>query len=121
MNRTLASSADPIVMLPSHLRLHCLLACRVERSLENHSGKSAAIRESNQGCMYGALRVVLHVCTKCSILLAGTDVWKISYVACEFSPITIDFSDYQKSLISRINAITCCCFFSTKYRYIFFF
>ena len=34
---------------------------------------------------------------------ARTGVWKISYVACGFSSIKIEYSDYLKSLISRIN------------------
>ena len=38
-------------------------------------------------------------------MLAGTGVWKISYVACGFSSIKIDYSDYPKSLISRINEV----------------
>ena len=42
---------------------------------------------------------------KCSILLAGTGPWKISYVACGLSSIKIDYSDYLKSLISRINEV----------------
>ena len=42
---------------------------------------------------------------KSSILLAGTGVWKISSVAYGFSSIKIDYSDYLKSLISRINEI----------------
>ena len=40
---------------------------------------------------------------KSSNLLAGTGVWKISSVACGFSSIKIDYSDYQKNLMSRIN------------------
>ena len=40
---------------------------------------------------------------KSSILLAGTGIWKISSVACGFSSIKIVYSDYSKSLISRIN------------------
>ena len=51
---------------------------------------------------------------KSSILLAITGVWKISSVACGFSPIKIDFSGYPKSLISRINEVM---FFSIKYRH----
>ena len=42
---------------------------------------------------------------KSSILLAGTGVWKISSVACGFSSIKLDYYDYQKSLISRINEV----------------
>ena len=49
-----------------------------------------------------------------SILLAVTGIWKISSVACGFSYIKIDYSDYPKSLISRINEVM---FFSMKYRY----
>ena len=42
---------------------------------------------------------------KSFILLAGTGVRKTSSVACGFSPIRIHFSDYPKSLISRINEV----------------
>ena len=43
---------------------------------------------------------------KCSILLAGgTGGWKVSSVARGFSSIKIDYSDYSKSLISRINEV----------------
>ena len=42
---------------------------------------------------------------KSSTLLAGTGVWKISSVACGFSSIKIDYSDYPKNLISRINEV----------------
>ena len=38
-------------------------------------------------------------------LLAGTGVRKISSEACGFSAIKINFSDYQKSLISEINEV----------------
>ena len=38
---------------------------------------------------------------------------KISSVACGFSPVKIHFSDYPKSLISRINKFM---YFSIKYR-----
>ena len=48
---------------------------------------------------------------KGSILLAGTGVWKISSVACGFSSIKIDYSDYPKSLISRINEVYVFVFF----------
>ena len=40
-----------------------------------------------------------------SILLAGTGVWKSSSVACWFNSIKLDYSDYPKSLISRINEV----------------
>ena len=39
---------------------------------------------------------------KSSILLARTGVWKIISVACGFSSIKIDYSDYPKSFTSRI-------------------
>ena len=55
------------------------------------------------GCMYYV--------PKSSFLLAGTGVWKISSVACA---IKIDYSDYPKSLISRINEAFA---FLIKYRY----
>ena len=42
---------------------------------------------------------------KSSNLLAGTGIWKISSVACGFSSINIDHSNYPKSLISRINEV----------------
>ena len=41
-------------------------------------------------------------------------MWKISSIACGFSSFKIDFSDYPKSLISRINEVNV---FSIKYRY----
>ena len=40
---------------------------------------------------------------KSSILLSGTSIWTINSVACGFSSIKIDYSDYPKSLISGIN------------------
>ena len=49
---------------------------------------------------------------KSSILLAGTDVWKISSVACGLSSIKIDYSDYPKILISRINDASVVVFFN---------
>ena len=50
---------------------------------------------------------------KGSILFAGNGAVKISSVACEFSSIKIDYSDYSNSLIRSINEV----FFSIKYRY----
>ena len=44
--------------------------------------------------------------------VAGTDVWEISSVA--FSSIKIDYSDYLKKLIGRINEVYA---FSIKFRY----
>ena len=40
---------------------------------------------------------------KASFLLVGTGICKVNSVACGFSSIKIDYSDYLKSLISRIN------------------
>ena len=42
---------------------------------------------------------------KSSILLARTGVLKISSVACGFSSIKIDYSEFPKSFISRINEV----------------
>ena len=42
---------------------------------------------------------------KSSFLLARTGVQKISSVACGFSSIKIDYFDYPKSLISRVNEV----------------
>ena len=47
-------------------------------------------------------------------MLAGIGIWKISSVACGFSSIKIDYSDYPKSLISKINEVYV---FSIKSRY----
>ena len=47
-------------------------------------------------------------------MFAGTGVWTISSEACGFSSIKFDYSDYPKSLISRINEVYV---FSIKYRY----
>ena len=48
---------------------------------------------------------MLYYVPKSSILLAGTGVWKICSVACGLSSIKIDYSDYPKSLTSRINEV----------------
>ena len=50
-------------------------------------------------------RMYVRSITKRLFLLAGTGVWKIGSVACGFSSIKIDYSDYPKSLISRINEV----------------
>ena len=42
---------------------------------------------------------------KSSILFAENGAVKISSVACGFSPVKIDYSDYPKSCISRINEV----------------
>ena len=41
-------------------------------------------------------------------------LWKISSVACGFSSFKIDYSDYSKSLTSRINEVYVCVFFFQK-------
>ena len=51
---------------------------------------------------------------KSPLLLAGTGVRKISSLACWFSPIKINFSDYPKSLISKKMQLM---YVSIKYRY----
>ena len=48
---------------------------------------------------------VRRIAQKSSILLAGKGVRKISFLACEFSPIKIHFSDQPKILIVRINEV----------------
>ena len=53
--------------------------------------------------MKGALRVEL--CFKKLHFVSETGVWKNSSVACGFSSIKIDYSDYPKSLISKINEV----------------
>ena len=53
--------------------------------------------------------------TKKLHFVSRTGGWKVSSVACGFSSIEIDYSDYPKSLISRINEVYV--FFSIKYRY----
>ena len=69
------------------------------------SGKRGTIRESNQA--WGVSRRITRstMYEKNSILLAGTGVRKISSVACGFNSIKIHFSDYPKSLNSRINEV----------------
>ena len=54
---------------------------------------------------------------KRSILFAGNGAVKISFVACWFSPVKIDYSDYPKIFISRIDEFY---FFPIKYRYSIF-
>ena len=71
--------------------------------LQPHSGKSTTFRESNHGSGVYKEHYALYYVPKSSILLAVTGVWKINSVACGFSSIKIDHSDYPKSLISRIN------------------
>ena len=70
-----------------------------------HSGKSATILESNHGSGVRKVHYAQYYVPKGSILLAGTGVWKISSVPCGFSYIKVDYNDYTKSLISRINEV----------------
>ena len=79
-----------------------------------HSGKPATIRESNHG--YGVCKehYAQYYVPKSSILIAGFGVWTISSVACGFGSFKIDYSEYSKSLISRIIEVKV---FSIKYRY----
>ena len=70
-----------------------------------HLGRSATIGESNPGSGVCKEHYSWYYVPKSSILLAGTGVWKILSVACGFSSIKIDYSDYPKSLISRINEV----------------
>ena len=69
------------------------------------SGKPGTIRESNQASGVRKAYYMSYYVRKSSILLAGTGIRKISSVACGFSPVKIRFSDYPKSLISRINEV----------------
>ena len=77
-------------------------------------GNSATIRESNHGS--GVCKE--HYVPKSSILFARNGAVKISSVACGFSPVKNNYSDFPKSFISRINET---CFFSIKYCYNIFF
>ena len=69
------------------------------------SGKSATIRESNHGSGVCKEHYTKYYVPKSSILLARTDIWKTSSVAYGFSSIKIDYSDYLKCLISRLNEV----------------
>ena len=71
----------------------------------SHSGKPASIRDSNHGSGVCKEHYVWCYVPKSPILLAETCVWKVNSVACGFSSMNIDYSDYPKSLISRINEV----------------
>ena len=58
-------------------------------------------------------RMYVRSITRSTMYQKAPGVWKISSVACGFSSIEIDYSDYPKSLISRINEVYVC---SIKYR-----
>ena len=86
----------------------CTLAAKgpnLNTSSGMHLGKSTTIRESNHGLGVCKEHYAKYYVPKSSIWLAGTGVWKINSVACGFSSIKIDYSDYPKSLISRINDV----------------
>ena len=65
------------------------------------SGKPDTIREWNQASGVRKTYYAQYHLQTGSILLSGTN----GSVACGFSPIKIHFSDYPKSLISRINEV----------------
>ena len=73
-----------------------------------HSGKSAIIRESNHDSGVCKRHYGQYYVPKSAILLAGTGVWKIISLARGFSSIKINYSDYPKRLISRINEVNVC-------------
>ena len=86
----------------------CHCSCKREygnATITDHSGKSATIREPDHGLGVCKELYVWYYVPKSFILLTGTGVWKISSVACGFRSIKIDYSDYSKSLISRINEV----------------
>ena len=66
---------------------------------------TVAIRESNHASGVYKEHYASYYVPKSSILLAGTGLWKIISLACGFSSIKIDYSDYPKSLISRKNEV----------------
>ena len=86
--------------------------CELTLTPSRHSGKSAAIPESNYDPDVCKEHYAWYYVPKSYILLARTGIWKISSVTCGFSSIKIDYSDYPKSLFSRINGIYA---FSIKY------
>ena len=83
----------------------CLVCCCLFYRPTYHSGKFATIRESNHGLSECKEHYTKYYVPKSSILLARNGVWKTSSVACGFSSIKIDYSDYPKSFIRRINEV----------------
>ena len=79
-----------------------------------HSKKSSTIRELKHGLGVCKEHYAEYYVPKSSILLVGTGIWKISSVACGFSSVKSDYSDYPKSLISGKKTFM---FFSIKNRY----
>ena len=91
-----------------HIIIVCLYVCLQAAkacSTRRFSLKSTTIRGSNHGLGVCKEHYAHYYRPKCSILLAGTGVWKISSVACGFSSFKIDYYDYLESLISRINEV----------------
>ena len=58
-----------------------------------HSEKSVTIPELNHAPGVYKEHYVKYYVKNSSILLAGTGVWKISFIACGFSSIKTDYSD----------------------------
>ena len=59
----------------------------------------------NHGLAVCKERYAYYYVPKSSILFAGNGAVKISSVACGLSPVKIDYSDYPKSFVSRINEV----------------
>ena len=87
----------------SYLCLYCIGGCVGRGS--RHSGKSATIQESNHGSGVCKKHYAYYYVPKSSIFFAGIGAVKIRSVACGFSPVKIDYSDYPKTFISRINGV----------------
>ena len=88
--------------MSSQTPLSCWLSLHTDIHIQENS---TTIPESNHGLGVCKEHYALCYVPKSSILLAGTGLWKISSVAVGFSSIKIDYSDYLKSLISRINEV----------------
>ena len=68
-----------------------------------HSGNSFTIRKSNLGSVVYKEHFAKHYLPKSSIFVIWNwRIWKISFVACGFSSIKIDYSEHPKSLIIRV-------------------
>ena len=89
---TLCYNGGYIVRQSLAIRNHNFIVYGQSGKSENSRIESSIVRRC----------VVLHVGKKSSILLDRTGIRTISSVACGFSPIKLHFSDYLKSLISRI-------------------
>ena len=99
------SQAKKTVVHPHSHNGSLLVVCVSEASV---SVVLSCIRESPPH--FGNRRIMTQVYVrsiipKRPILLAGTGVSKNSSVACGFSSIKIDYSDYLKRLIIRINEV----------------